>query len=113
MVDKKLNKLSRAELLELLLEQTLEVERLRKELETAQRQLEERRLKVKNAGSLANAVLEVNGVVDATQAAAQQYLDNIIEMEKATRRNCIAMLHEAKEEARKIVEKAKSDTDNK
>lgn len=77
MTDKELKKLSRAELLEMLLEQTRRVETLQKELEQKNAMLEDRRLKEEEAGSIAHAALALNKVFEAAQAAADQYLYNI------------------------------------
>ena len=92
MTEKELKRLSRAELLELLFEQTKESERLRKQLDRAEALLSERQIKIQNAGDLAQAVLAVNGVMEAAQAAAKQYLDNIRLMEKETQRKCRQMI---------------------
>lgn len=78
MTDKELRKLNRAQLLELLLEQAKEVERLREELEAARRELESRRILLAEAGSIAEAALKLNGIFEAAQRAADQYLENII-----------------------------------
>lgn len=102
MTEKELKKLSRAELLELLLIQTKEVERLREELAEAEKRLEERRLRIDNAGNLAYAVLEINDVMKAAQAAADQYLENIIAMEAETRQKCEQMLQAAAQESSKL-----------
>ncbi len=85
MTDKELKRLSRAELLELLLLQTQESERLRTELAQTRQQLEERQLRIQNAGSLAQAVIDINGVMEAAQKAADQYLENIAAMEAEAR----------------------------
>lgn len=102
MTNKDLKKMSRAELLELLLVQTKETDRLRKRLEDAEAELSQRYLKISNAGDLANAVVQINGVMEAAQAAAQQYLDNIAEMERETKRRCKKMLADARKEADQI-----------
>ena len=102
MTEKEMKKLSRAELLELLLVQTRESERLQKRLERAEAELAERRLKIQDAGNLAKAVLEINGVMEAAQEAAQQYLDNIAHMEEETRQRCEQMLEDARKEAEQI-----------
>lgn len=99
---KKLQKLSRMELLELLLEQTHENEQLRKKLEEAEAVLADRYLKVMEAGDLSHAVLAVNGVMDAAQAAAQQYLENIQRLQADTEERCARMLAEAEEDAKKL-----------
>ena len=77
MTDKELKKLSRAELLELLLESNRENERLRKQLETAKGLLASRVIEIENAGSIAEAALALNGVFQAAQLAADQYLENV------------------------------------
>ena len=85
MVNKELKKLRRSELLELLLLQTKEMERLKEQLAKAEAELTERRLKVEAIGNLADAVIEINGVMAAAQAAADQYLENIKLMEDLAR----------------------------
>ncbi len=102
MDDKNLKKLSRTELLELLLVQTRETERLREKLQQTEEALANRNLQVKEAGNLAQAVLSVNGVMEAAQAAAQQYLDNIQTMQKQTEYRCRQMLAQARQEAAQI-----------
>ena len=86
MTEKELKRLSRGELLELLLVQTRETERLQQEVDMLREQLEDRKLRVNRAGSIAKAALEVNGVMEAAQAAANQYLENIKLVEAETRR---------------------------
>lgn len=77
MTDKELRRLSRSDLLEMLIAQTTETDRLKTRLEQAEAQLRERELAIDNFGSLAEAALSLNGVFDAADAAAQQYLENI------------------------------------
>lgn len=102
MTEKELKRLSRTELLELLLAQTKETERLQKKLEKAEILLSDRYLQVQKAGDLAHAVLEINGVMDSAQAAAQQYLDNIRRMEHETKQRCEKMLADARKEAEQL-----------
>lgn len=91
MKDKKLRRLSRGELLELLLAQTRETERLQQRLQEAEAELAERSLKIQNAGDLAHASLAVNNVLEAAQQAANQYLENIASMEAEVSARCAAM----------------------
>lgn len=77
MTDKDLKKLSRAELLEMLLTQTKEVKRLSAELDEANRKLQDRRIMMENSGSIAEAALKLNDVFQAAQLAADQYLENV------------------------------------
>ena len=77
MTERELKKLSRADLLELLLNERRENERLRQQLEEAERKLEDRRIQLEQAGSIAEAALQLNGVFAAAEAAAEQYLDSV------------------------------------
>lgn len=106
MTEKELHKLNRAELLEMLITQTKEVEELRVQVTELQRRLDDREICLEQAGSIAEASVLLNGVFEAAQAAAQQYLENIqmlsgrqeqvcAEMERKTRERCEAMELEA------------------
>ena len=77
MKEQELRKLSRADLLELLVAQVKENERLRAQLAQAQEQLADRQIKIDRAGSIADAALQLNRVFEAAQMAADQYLENI------------------------------------
>lgn len=77
MTDKELRRLSRSELLEMLIAQAAENDQLKNRLEQAEAQLRDRRIEIDKAGSLAEAALSLNGVFQAAEAAAQQYLENI------------------------------------
>lgn len=82
MTEKELKKLTRAELLEILIYQTKQITELEQKLEEAEEALEDRRIRIQNAGSIAEASLELSGIFEAAQRAADQYLENV----KALRR---------------------------
>lgn len=77
MTDKELKKLTRLQLLELLVEQGKELERQKARAERAEKKLRERNLLLGEAGSIAEAALRIQGVFEAAQAAADQYLDSV------------------------------------
>ena len=77
MTDKELRRLSRSELLEMLIAQTEENRQLKIRLERAEAQLQDRTIAVEKAGSLAEAALQLNHVFEAADKAAQQYLENV------------------------------------
>lgn len=77
MNEKELKKLSRKQLLELLLKQTENSEKLQLQLEEMKNELEKRIMMEKKAGSIAEAALQLNGIFETAQAAADQYLENI------------------------------------
>ena len=75
--DQELKKLRRSDLLELLIAQEKENERLRSQVEQLEKRLADRAIDLEQAGSIAEAALRLNGVFQAAQAAADQYLENI------------------------------------
>lgn len=77
MTDKELKRLSRVELLELLIGQMKENQRLQAALDAANKVLRDRTIVIEQAGSIAEAALQLNGVFAAAEAAAAQYLENI------------------------------------
>lgn len=74
---KDLKKLNRKQLLELLLKQTVRVEELEKQLQEMETKLDDRTLTQQEIGSIAEASLKLNGVFEAAEAAAAQYIENI------------------------------------
>ena len=80
--NKELRKLSRADLLELLLEEGRKNEELQKQLKMAEEQLASRDILIDNAGSIAEAALKLNGVFEAAERAAVQYLENVSRLVK-------------------------------
>lgn len=77
MVEKELKKLSRRELLEILIMQSKRVEKLEAQLEEANKKLDDRRIRLEKVGSIAEAALALNNVFEAAQIAAEQYLENV------------------------------------
>lgn len=77
MTEKELRRLSRRELLEMLITRTIENERLTEELQQARKELSDRELIQERAGSMAEAALQLNGVFEAADRAAREYLETI------------------------------------
>lgn len=77
MTNKELKKLSRRELLEMLISQGKELERVQRELEEANQKLNDRHILLEDTGSIAEAALKLNRVFEAAQEAADQYLENV------------------------------------
>lgn len=69
--------LRRTELLEMLIESERTNEALRKEVENLRQQVRTREIKIHNAGSLADAALQLSSIFEAAQDAADLYLENL------------------------------------
>lgn len=79
MNDKELKKLNRKELLEILVSQANLIESLEKELEEVKKELNNRSIVLREAGSIAEASLKLSGIFEKAQEVADQYLNSIIE----------------------------------
>ena len=103
MTDQELRKLKRTELLELLLTQEKENEELRRQLQEARDRLEERKLSLDEAGSIAEAAMRLNGVFEAAQAAADQYLENVRSLSEGQESRCARLEAESRQEADRLL----------
>ncbi len=117
MIENELKKLGRRELLELLLEQTKEKEMLQKRVEEMNARLNKKDLAITNAGSIAEAALEVNGVFESAQRACEQYIENIkilserqesisAQIEEESRMEALHIIEDARYQAKQIVDEA-------
>ena len=79
-------KLKRAELLELLIEQTEENQRLTKAVKKLEEQLAQRVILMEEAGSIAEAALGLSKVFEQAQDAADRYLESVRQKEEEARK---------------------------
>lgn len=77
MTEKELLKLKRSEMLEIMLAQAREIDDLRSELEETKAELADRRIRIENSGSIAEASLQLTKVFEEAQKAADLYVENI------------------------------------
>lgn len=77
MTEKELRKLSRLELVEMLIEQSTEVIRLNKELDEANKKLKERIIICEETGNIAEAALQIDHIFEKCQKAADLYLESV------------------------------------
>lgn len=108
MTDKELHKLNRKELLELMLDQSRQLDDLREQLQHAQEQLTSRQLLLNKAGSIAEASLQLNGVFEAAQAAAEQYLENIHALSGRQTEVCRQQAYESQQKADALLAETQS-----
>lgn len=108
MTDKELRKLSRSDLLEILLEQSKEISGLQAENKKLKEQIEDRTIQYQNSGSLAEAALKVTGIFDDAQKAADLYLENLkkdgADIE-AVQKKCAEMEKQSRQTAKRLLDK--------
>lgn len=109
MTDKELRKLRRVELLELLVDQAAEMEELRRQLDQANEALAQRKIQLEEAGSIAEAALRLNGVFEAADKAAKEYLDSAREMAQKREALLRRTQEEAEEMARELLARTREE----
>jgi Trp operon repressor len=80
MTDKELKKLSRSELLGLLITQMEENDKLSIEIDRLQEELNQKKIIIKNAGSIAEAAVGINKIFEAADLAVKQYIESVRHM---------------------------------
>ena len=79
------------------------------ELKALEKALEDRRLRIHNAGNIADAALELNDCFRSAQNAAEQYLNEIKALCAEAEEERQRLLADARAEAAEIIENAKKE----
>ena len=106
MTEKEMRRLSRADLLEMLIDQSAELQSVREKLSAAEAALTRREIAIDTAGSIAEAALQLNGIFEAAQASSQQYVENIRLLSERQEAVCAQREQESRERAERMVAEA-------
>ena len=109
MTDKEFQRLNRAQLIEIIYRLQLQVDELTEQKQALEKALEDRRLRIHNAGNIADAALELNDCFRSAQNAAEQYLNEIKSLYAEAEEERQRILADARAEAAEIIEKAKKE----
>ena len=107
MTDKEFKKLTRAQLIDIIYQLQLQIDKLNEEKQTLENELSDKRLRLSNAGNIADAALEINNCFRSAQNAAEQYLNEIKVIREETQAERQWILLRARAEAEAIIEGAK------
>ena len=102
MVSKELRKLNRRELIDIIYQMKKNEQQMQEQIAALQAELEEKRIRLSQAGSIAEAALAVTNVFSAAQEAADLYLQEISSMKAETERECKQILEQARKTAADI-----------
>lgn len=115
MDDNKLRKISKKELLEILLSQAKRIEELEDELKKTQSKLDSKKISIEESGSIAEAALKLNNIFEAAEASIDQYILNIKEkckkIENETKKECKLEREKMLKETEEICQKKKIEAD--
>lgn len=102
MTEKELKKLSRGDLVEMFLAQSRENEQLQIEFEKVKEQLAQRKLTIDNAGSIAEASLQLTGIFEAAQASCSIYMENIEQLSARQEEICANLERQCRERCEQL-----------
>ena len=88
----------------------MEIDKLNEQKQALEKELADKRLRLSNAGNIAEAALEINDCFRSAQNAAEQYLNEIRAIREETEAERQRILSEAQAEAEAILAAAKKTT---
>lgn len=104
MTEKELRRLSRKELLEILIDQTKEISLLHDKVQNLESQLNDKRISISESGSMAEAAIKLNSLLVDADKAARQYIENAKLNEEESR----VTLDEAQKQADTMIAEAQA-----
>lgn len=99
MVSKELRKLNRRELIDIIYQMKKNEQQMQEQISALQAELEEKRLRLSQAGSIAEAALAVSNIFSAAQEAANLYLQEISSMKAEAERERQKILEQTRKAA--------------
>ena len=107
MTDKEFKRLNRAQLIDIIYQLQLQIDTLTEKNQALEQELADKRLRLSNAGNIADAALEMNNCFRSAQDAAEQYLNEIKTLREEAEAECQRILAQAQAEAAAILGDAK------
>lgn len=77
MTDKEFRRLKRSQLIDIIYHLEKELEEQKKQNEELKSQLEDKTIRIQNAGSIASAAIELNQLFETAQKTADQYIASV------------------------------------
>lgn len=102
MADKELRKMNRTELIDIIYALQQREERLKEENAVLQEKLNDRIVKIENAGNIAEAVIALNNIFQNAQEAADQYVESVRSIQETAKEEAEKIITEAQEKAEQI-----------
>ena len=103
MISKELKRLSRRELVDIIYLLKKNEQERQEQIATLEDELQEKRIRISVAGSIAEAAVDITNVFSIAQTTADLYLHEIACMKEETELECKRMLEEAHKKVEKIL----------
>ena len=108
MISKELKKLSRRELVHIIYQLKKNEQQMQEKIAALEEALQEKRIRVSVAGSIAEAAADITNLFSTAQLTADLYLREIASMKADTERECAKMIEDARVRAEQIISGAEN-----
>ena len=105
-MEKKFRRLNRRELVDVIYQLKKNEQHLQEQIASLQADLEDKRLRISAAGSIAEATADITQIFATAQATADLYLQEIACLKAETEAECAAMIAQAQQKAQQILAEA-------
>ena len=109
MFSKELKRLSRRELVDIIYQLKKNEQQMQEKIEQLEGALQEKRIQISVAGSIAEAALDISNVFATAQRAADLYLQEIACMKEDAKQECEKMIEAARQTASQILSECAND----
>ena len=103
MISKELKQLGRRELVDIIYQLKKNEQELQEEIAALKDELEDKRIRMSNVGSIADAAMTVTNIFATAQATADLYLREISYMKEGTERECARKIEETEKKVNEIL----------
>ena len=107
MIGKELKRLSRRELVDIIYQLKKNEQEKQEEMAALEEALQDKRIRISVAGSIAEAAADITRIFSAAQRTADLYLNEIAAMKEDTEKECAKMLEDARKQAERILAEAR------
>lgn len=102
-MNKELKRLSRRELVDVIYQLKKNEQEMQEEIAALKKDVQDKRIRIAEAGSIAEATLSITDIFSAAQKTADIYLQEITVMKEDTERICEKKIEEADNKVRRII----------
>ena len=103
MINKELKRLSRRELVDIIYQLKKNEQEMQEEVDSLKNELQDRRLRISVAGSIADATISMTNLFSTAQMTADIYLREIASMKEDAEKECMRRIEEAEKKAELIL----------
>ena len=103
MISKELKRLSRRELVDIIYQLKKNEQEMQEEIESLKNELQDKRIRISTAGSIADAAMSVTNVFSTAQMTADLYLREISYMKEDTEKDCAKKIENAEKMVKEIL----------